>query len=269
MPKLNLLLTLSYLVLASSSTLNTVQAENINTYGPIKSGDMLWNIAAKVSPSSISRHQAILALHRANPHAFRISCNINSLKVGDILRIPSFLEMQTLSRAEATQELNRQNDEWKNRRQQSIVCPPVVTPPLELTTSSVMESTDNTQPSKIAPVDEQPSELGPAPLSGEASDSGSLPAKPETVVDNIQPVVPVSDDNVKQVSNVANESSPSSQVFSSTMIILLITIAGIFVAILIAWLLHKYAKKKANEGNEAYNFHEPIKEMSYHSDEKK
>ena len=280
MPKLNFLLafTLIYLVmLASTSTVNTVQAENINTYGPIKSGDMLWNIAAKVSPSSISRHQAILALHRINPHAFRVSCNINSLKVGGILRIPSLLEMQTLSRAEATQELNRQNNEWKNRRQKSIVCPPVVIPPLEPTTPPVTESADNTQPPKVEPADEQPSELGPSvPLSGEASDalkstttetsdSDSPPAKPETVVDNIQPVIPVSDDNTENASQAANENTPSFQVFSSTMIILLITIAGLFIAILIAWLLHKYAKRKASESETiAYNFPEPIKEMPYH-----
>jgi FimV-like protein len=97
--KIILFLTSALIYIAS-----TVCAEETYTYGPIKPGDMLWTIAGKVSPSTVSRHQAIIALHRINAHAFRVSCNVNSLKVGETLRIPSLSEMLALNKASATKE---------------------------------------------------------------------------------------------------------------------------------------------------------------------
>ena len=97
-----------------------------NTYGPIENGEKLWNIAAKIRPdSSISRYQAMLALLKANPDAFEISCNLNTLKIGQTLQIPSRADMQALSPKQAVNEFYRQNQEWKTyrRKQQPIVCP--------------------------------------------------------------------------------------------------------------------------------------------------
>ena len=40
------------------------------TYGPTKTGDLLWNIAGEVRPDkSISRYQAMLSLLKANRHS--------------------------------------------------------------------------------------------------------------------------------------------------------------------------------------------------------
>ncbi|MDM8564238.1 FimV/HubP family polar landmark protein [Candidatus Halobeggiatoa sp. HSG11] len=94
-----------------------------STYGPTKSGDLLWNIAGKVRPNtSITRYQAMLALLKANPHAFQISCNLNTLKTGKILQIPS--NMQELTSKEAVNEFYRQRDEWVNFRKKNkqIIC---------------------------------------------------------------------------------------------------------------------------------------------------
>ncbi len=106
-----------------------ISAEETHTYGPIKAGDMLWTIAGKVSPPSVSRHQVILALQQTNPQAFSVPCNFNSLKVGETLRIPSLTEIQAFTPEKALAELNRQDEEWRNRRQKNIVCPPI-TPPM-------------------------------------------------------------------------------------------------------------------------------------------
>jgi len=111
------------------------QAQEKATYGPIKTGDMLWNIAAKVrQDSTISRYQAMLALHKANPDAFDIPCNLNSLKMGHLLYIPSRADMQVLSKTQAVKEFYRQNKEWKayRRQRQKIIClPPVELPVTE------------------------------------------------------------------------------------------------------------------------------------------
>jgi FimV-like protein len=127
-----------------------LSAEEVHTYGPIKTGDMLWTIAAKVSPPSVNRHQVILALQRSNPHAFSVPCNVNSLKVGETLRIPSLTEMQTFTPEKAIKELDRQNEEWQNRHNKSIVCPPITPPPTEKTSSPTTEKLKQTSVSEPA-----------------------------------------------------------------------------------------------------------------------
>ena len=97
------------------------------TYGPIQSGDRLWDIATQLRPNpTISRYQVMIALLKANPQAFRIPCNLNSLKIGNRFKIPSLADMQILTPEQALAEFNRQNGEWQLARQQKqkMVCQP-------------------------------------------------------------------------------------------------------------------------------------------------
>jgi FimV-like protein len=137
--KFKLLQTSALIYIAFMSS--NLWAEKVPTYGPIKQGDMLWTIAGKVSPPSVDRHQAILALQRANPHAFSISCNIYSLKIGEMLRIPRLATMQTVSREQAISELKRQEEEWKERRTKPIICSSIFAQPLELEKPKTTEQT--------------------------------------------------------------------------------------------------------------------------------
>jgi pilus assembly protein FimV len=62
-------------------------------YGPVARGETLWGIARDFSRGSgYSINQTMLAMQRKNPEAF-IRGNINSLKRGAILRLPSFNEL--------------------------------------------------------------------------------------------------------------------------------------------------------------------------------
>lgn len=166
-----------------------LSAEEIHTYGPIKTGDMLWTIAAKVSPPSVNRHQVILALQRANPHAFSVSCNVNSLKVGETLRIPSLTEMQTFTPEQAIKELDRQNEEWQNRHHQSIVCPPVTPPPTENTSPSTTEETKQTPVSEPAEPKTTSSATTPSGAVATAQSDQVTPAADSTTttVNNVTP----------------------------------------------------------------------------------
>ncbi len=140
--------------------------EVANSYGPIKSGERLWNIAEKVRPNrTVSHYQAMLALLKANPHAFAIPCNLNTLEIGHILHIPSEAKMQALSHTEAVKEFYRQEQEWKASRrhgQPTIACPPTqlavqpekpINEPAEeaaTDTSITATATDSAAPEKIA-----------------------------------------------------------------------------------------------------------------------
>lgn len=67
----------------------------------VRSNDTLWEIALRArADSSVSVHQAMMALYEANPEAF-INGNIHMLRRGQVLRVPSSDEMKTTSRSEA------------------------------------------------------------------------------------------------------------------------------------------------------------------------
>lgn len=89
--------------------------------------DTLWSIATAVRPdASVSMEQVMLGLLKANPDAF-IGGNINNLKAGQILRVPSREEMTALSQNDALNEVRQQNTAWREGRA-TAVAPPAAAP---------------------------------------------------------------------------------------------------------------------------------------------
>ncbi len=83
-----------------------------DVYGPVSGTDTLWEIALKVRPSaSTSVQQTMLAIQRQNPEAF-INGNINLLKRGSVLRVPSADQITDISRRQALSEVAQQNNSW-------------------------------------------------------------------------------------------------------------------------------------------------------------
>ncbi len=82
-------------------------------YGPTKDSDTLWSIASAMRSGSTSVNQMMLALLKANPDAF-FNQNINGLKRGQILRMPSEAEINTLTQAEALEQVKAQYAAWGN-----------------------------------------------------------------------------------------------------------------------------------------------------------
>ncbi|MGH8248615.1 MAG: type IV pilus assembly protein FimV, partial [Gammaproteobacteria bacterium] len=85
-------------------------------YGPTVATDTLWSIASLTRPgSSISVQRMMLALLRANPEAF-IENNVNGLRRGHILRMPSGEEIAALSQNEAMAQVRTQYAAWDEAR---------------------------------------------------------------------------------------------------------------------------------------------------------
>lgn len=85
-----------------------------NTFGPTGPSDTLWTIASQVRPDdSVSMQQVMLAIQDLNPDAF-MGDNINRLKRGEVLRIPSMDQIQSRSRAEATRLVAQQNQAFQS-----------------------------------------------------------------------------------------------------------------------------------------------------------
>ena len=78
----------------------------------VNRGDTLWGIAQRMRPDSrLTMNQTMLAIYEANRDAF--SGNINRLKAGVTLRIPSADDVFQISRGDAFSEVKRQNESWR------------------------------------------------------------------------------------------------------------------------------------------------------------
>jgi pilus assembly protein FimV len=89
---------------------------DVDTYGPVKRNETLWDIAKRLRPDSdISMQQMMIALLRANPDAFTAN-NINNLKAGATLQIPRRDEILAMDKAAAIREASRQSAEWQQGR---------------------------------------------------------------------------------------------------------------------------------------------------------
>lgn len=80
-------------------------------YGPVVRGDTLSSIARNATPAGVQMQQMLLAIKQANPDAFYRD-NINALKTGAILRMPTATEAQSMAVAAAIAEVRRQNGDW-------------------------------------------------------------------------------------------------------------------------------------------------------------
>lgn len=108
----------------------------------VRRGDTLWAIARDQSRvEAINLNQMMLAIYRRNPGAF--DGNINRLKAGAILRMPSAEEMRAISRAAALAEVRRQNEEWRAGRRTAVASAPAAPVPAPgPSTSSTTQAQD-------------------------------------------------------------------------------------------------------------------------------
>ncbi|NJM10701.1 MAG: hypothetical protein HC889_01155 [Synechococcaceae cyanobacterium SM1_2_3] len=75
-------------------------------YGPVVANERLWDIADRVRPDpAIGREHIMQALFKANPQAFSKPGNMDSLKVGVTLRVPTLQEIADYTGSKAAKEL--------------------------------------------------------------------------------------------------------------------------------------------------------------------
>jgi len=93
-----------------------VSQPDSGTYGPVRSSETLWVIAGKVQQDKgLSRNQTMVALLKTNPSAFH-NGNINLLKKGAMLTVPSSEEISAIGKREALAEVRQQMSEWRQQR---------------------------------------------------------------------------------------------------------------------------------------------------------
>ena len=100
-----------------SAKQSTKAKSDADSYGPVKRGDTLSKIAGEMKGDGISLDQMLVALFRENKQAFSNN-NMNQLKTGQILRIPSAADVAKLTKSEANKEVRIQVADWKGYREQ-------------------------------------------------------------------------------------------------------------------------------------------------------
>ena len=118
----------------------------------VESGATLWGITTRMRPDSrLTMNQTMLAIFEANPQAFE--GNINRLKAGVMLRIPSADEIFQIDRTAAFNEAKRQNEEWSGTTTDYTAPEPSYTYEPE----PIPEEPVETEPSLVlVPPDEEP-----------------------------------------------------------------------------------------------------------------
>lgn len=82
----------------------------------IRKGDYLMAIANRFKPAGVNANQAMVAILKQNPHAF-INGNVNLIKAGAKLQIPSGQQMQAYSKGNALAKVVEHNSLWREYRQ--------------------------------------------------------------------------------------------------------------------------------------------------------
>lgn len=105
-------------------------------YGPTRSDDTLWELALKARPDrSVSPQQVMLAIQDVNPDAF-IDGNINKMKEGVVLRMPTHEQMTRRNKVDAVNAVIAQNEALRPARSKSIVSTTQPTGPSEVSDSA-------------------------------------------------------------------------------------------------------------------------------------
>ena len=82
------------------------------TLGPVREGQTLWAIANHRVSNPTRIDQMMMAIYRRNPYAF--FGNINRLRAGAVLRIPSADEIRTIPLREAVAFVRSQDRTWRS-----------------------------------------------------------------------------------------------------------------------------------------------------------
>ncbi|MCE7521766.1 FimV/HubP family polar landmark protein [Alloalcanivorax xenomutans] len=101
---------------ASSATPGRGTLNENNDRYRVRSSDTLWRIAAEHRPGGgVSVQQMMMAIQEMNPEAF-IDGNINLVREGAVLRLPSERQAAAIASSEAMRRVADQTSEWRQRR---------------------------------------------------------------------------------------------------------------------------------------------------------
>ena len=129
-----------------------------DAYGPVRSGDTLGKIASATKPSDVSLEQMLVLLVRNNPNAFS-GKNMNRLKTGKILQLPTADQFASITEADARKEVKIQARDWRAYRDQLAASAGQAVAAVQPAQQEVSGKVGATVQDKAAAATEQPKEV--------------------------------------------------------------------------------------------------------------
>ncbi|MBC8007266.1 MAG: hypothetical protein H7X76_04370 [Prolixibacteraceae bacterium] len=171
-----------------------------NAYGPVRNGDTLGKIASATKPSEVSLEQMLVLLVRNNPEAFS-GKNMNRLKAGKILQLPSADEVAGITQADARNEVKIQARDWRAYREQLAATAGQVVPEEESAQQGVAGKIGTTAEEQSAPATEQPKEVLKLSKNEPAAGTAGGDAKSTARVQALEEEVVARDKAVKEAND--------------------------------------------------------------------
>ena len=137
---------------------NVKAASAADAYGPVKNGDTLGKIASATKPAEVSLEQMLVLLTRNNPDAFS-GKNMNRLKTGKILQLPTADQFAGITEADAGKEVKIQARDWRAYRDQLAASAGQATPADQPAQQAVSGKVGANVEDKAASTKEQPKEV--------------------------------------------------------------------------------------------------------------
>ncbi len=160
----------------------------VDAYGPVRRGDTLTKIAMATKPADVSLEQMLVLLMRGNPDAFS-GKNMNRLKTGKILQLPTSEQLGGVSQADARAEVRLQARNWRAYKEQLAAAAGEMTPSEEPAQqaasgkigSTVQEGAPGTEPpQEVLKLSKNAPETGES--TGDAQSAARIRALEEEVV---------------------------------------------------------------------------------------
>lgn len=138
--------------LTASTKRGTKLSEKSGNKQTVQRGDTAAAIAAANKPEGVSLDQMLVAMLRTNPDAF-VAGNVNRLRTGALLEMPSAQDANTVAKAEARDSIQVQSRDFNDyRRKLAAIAPGVsVESPARQASGKVIAKVDEKKSSTVAP----------------------------------------------------------------------------------------------------------------------
>lgn len=120
----------------------------VDRYGPVKSGETLRAIAGQLKPAKLSVEQMMVALYQDNKASF-FDGNMNNLKKGAVLNVPSEDSVASIERATAQKTLGEHLTAWhayRSKMADEAATSPQAKTPAQTSTGKIMPKASEVAP---------------------------------------------------------------------------------------------------------------------------
>ncbi|GAA3911088.1 FimV/HubP family polar landmark protein [Litoribacillus peritrichatus] len=166
---------------------STYEGGDTRTVG---ASDTLWDIATEVRPSrSVTIQQTMMAIRELNPNAF-VAGNINKIKKGSVLRVPTLDQVENWQHGSAVEEVAAHNKRYKDS----------ITPGSDSTSQVQLSAVDQQVQSEVQAPESARLKIVRSDVSASSGGSASGDESSSSNVESLQNELAITQENLDKAS---------------------------------------------------------------------